>query len=46
MTRSPPVSAWSGTINGRSQPGAVAERRRRTRDIRAFTAITGDRNPL
>jgi acyl dehydratase len=42
------VSAWSGTINGRPDLGAVAERRRRTRarDIRAFSAITGDRNPL
>jgi acyl dehydratase len=41
-------TGWSGTINGKPRLGAVAERRRRTRaeDIAAFTAITGDRNPL
>jgi acyl dehydratase len=41
-------SGWAGTIKGMPAVGAVAERRRRTRaeDIAAFTAITGDRNPL
>jgi acyl dehydratase len=39
---------WKGTVKGMPAVGAVAERRRRTRpeDIVAFTAITGDRNPL
>lgn len=48
MTDTTAISAWTGTIKGRPAPGATAERRRRTRarDIRAFTAITGDRNPL
>jgi acyl dehydratase len=42
------ASGWEGTLNGKPAVGAVAERRRRTRaeDIAAFTAITGDRNPL
>jgi acyl dehydratase len=39
---------WEGTVKGRPEVGAVAERSRVTRaeDIAAFTAITGDRNPL
>lgn len=39
---------WSRTLAGRPQPGQVAERTRRTSmaDVEAFTAITGDRNPL
>jgi acyl dehydratase len=39
---------WEGTWKGMPEVGAAAERRRRTRadDIAAFTAITGDRNPL
>lgn len=39
---------WTGTHNGKPSVGQVAERRRRTsmRDIEAFTAMTGDRNPL
>jgi acyl dehydratase len=39
---------WAGTVNGKPVVGAVAERSRITRmsDIEAFSAITGDRNPL
>jgi acyl dehydratase len=39
---------WAGVRNGKPRPGAFAERRRVTRpeDIVAFTAMTGDRNPL
>ena len=39
---------WARTIAGRPQQGQVAERSRRTSmaDVEAFTAITGDRNPL
>jgi acyl dehydratase len=39
---------WAGTMKGRPEVGAVAERSRVTRaeDIAAFTEITGDRNPL
>jgi acyl dehydratase len=41
-------SAWAGTLRGRPEIGARAERQRRTRpeDILAFTEMTGDRNPL
>ncbi|WP_209428365.1 MaoC/PaaZ C-terminal domain-containing protein [Pararhodobacter sp. SW119] len=48
MTDRTLTSAWTDTLRGRPEPGAVAERRRRTRarDIDAFTAISGDRNPL
>jgi acyl dehydratase len=48
-TMSPgPSSPWTRTVNGRPEVGATAERSRRTRaeDIRAFTEMTGDRNPL
>lgn len=39
---------WARTIAGRPRPGQAAERSRRTAmdDVEAFTAITGDRNPL
>ncbi len=39
---------WTSTIAGRPRQGQAAERRRRTSmaDVEAFTAITGDRNPL
>ncbi|HPG22940.1 MAG TPA: MaoC family dehydratase [Amaricoccus sp.] len=39
---------WIGVIRGRPEVGASAERRRTTRreDIEAFTAMTGDRNPV
>lgn len=48
MTRQPKVHGWAGTLNGKPRVGQIAERQRRTRqsDIVAFTAITGDRNPL
>lgn len=41
-------SGWVGTINGKPSVGATAARTRRTSmaDIEAFTAITGDKNPL
>lgn len=40
--------AWSRTLGGKPRPGQAAERTRRTSmaDVEAFTAITGDRNPL
>lgn len=39
---------WAGVVKGRPDVGDVAERTERTgmADIEAFTAITGDRNPL
>jgi len=42
------TGAWFLTIAGKPQPGQAAERTRRTTmaDVEAFTAITGDRNPL
>jgi acyl dehydratase len=42
------TDGWAGVINGKPRVGQVAERSRTTRmaDIEAFTAITGDRNPL
>ena len=42
------ADGWAGTLNGRPRVGQSAERRRVTEagDIAAFTAITGDRNPL
>lgn len=41
-------SPWTGTIAGRPQVGATAERARRTsmRDVEMFTEMTGDRNPI
>jgi acyl dehydratase len=42
------ADGWAGTRNGRPRVGEAAERRRVTEagDIAAFTAMTGDRNPL
>ncbi|HVH01630.1 MAG TPA: MaoC family dehydratase [Amaricoccus sp.] len=42
------ADGWAGTVNGKPAAGQTAERRRTTvsGDIAAFTAITGDRNPL
>ena len=42
------MDGWAGTVRGRPRVGQSAERRRVTRaeDIAAFTAMTGDRNPL
>jgi acyl dehydratase len=42
------ADGWAGTVGGRPRVGQSAERRRVTQagDISAFTAITGDRNPL
>ena len=42
------IDGWAGTINGRPKVGDVAERSRTTRpeDITAFSAMTGDMNPL
>ncbi len=39
---------WAATLPGKPRPGQAAERTRRTTmaDVEAFTAITGDRNPL
>ncbi len=40
--------AWARTLAGKPGAGQAAERTRRTSmaDVEAFTAITGDRNPL
>jgi acyl dehydratase len=48
MTKTGKTSGWPGTIRGKPRIGATAERRRTTArsDIEAFTAITGDTNPL
>ena len=42
------VDGWAKVINGKPEVGQAAERTRTTRmsDIEAFTAMTGDRNPL
>ena len=39
---------WAGVVNGKPSVGQVAERSRTTsmRDIRSFTDMTGDRNPV
>ena len=39
---------WKGVINGQPRPQQAAERSRTTcvEDIHAFTAMTGDRNPV
>jgi acyl dehydratase len=39
---------WTGVVRGKPVVGAAAERSRRTSmaDVEAFTAMTGDRNPL
>ena len=41
-------SLWAGTIAGRPETGAEAQRSRETsmRDVEMFTAMTGDRNPV
>jgi acyl dehydratase len=41
-------SGWIGTVRGKPAVGAKAQRQRTTMadDVVAFTAITGDRNPL
>ena len=41
-------SAWSQTIAGQPQEGAVAQRTRTTRmrDVEMFTDMTGDKNPI
>lgn len=43
-----PTSAWSQTLNGKPRVGARAQRSRRTseEDIRRFSEITGDYNPI
>jgi acyl dehydratase len=48
MTGTSDKNGWKGVIKGRPEVGAVAERSHRTTmdDIEAFTAMTGDRNPL
>lgn len=48
MTEQVMKDGWIGVVKGRPQPGAFAERTRRTQpqDIDAFAAMTGDRNPL
>jgi acyl dehydratase len=48
MTIRPPGDPWSLTLAGRPEIGRRATRRRLTsaRDVEAFAAMTGDRNPL
>ena len=43
-----PADPWAATIKGRPAPGSHAERARRTRmeDVRMFSEMTGDWNPL
>jgi len=42
------ASSWNGTIGGKPELGASAERTKRVdeHDIELFATITGDRNPL
>src|SRR3981081_2413237 len=42
------TTGWNGTIRGKPDIGASAERTKRVdeRDIELFAQITGDRNPL
>ncbi len=42
------AASWQDTVNGRPTVGGAAERSRRTsmQDVVAFSAMTGDRNPL
>ena len=42
------TDGWAGVVNGKPRVGQVAERTRTTTtaDIAAFTAMTGDRNPV
>lgn len=39
---------WAGVTNGKPQPNQISERSRTTKaeDITAFTAMTGDHNPV
>lgn len=48
MTKDKGADGWAGVIKGRPAVGDFAELSRRTRpeDITAFSAITGDMNPL
>ncbi|TCD14590.1 MaoC family dehydratase [Oricola cellulosilytica] len=48
MTGKTLADGWAGTIRGRPEVGAAAERSRTTSfdDISAFSAMTGDMNPL
>ncbi len=48
MTEDKKSDGWAGVINGRPNVGDFAELSRRTKpdDIEAFSAITGDMNPL
>ena len=48
MTRDKKSDGWAGVINGRPNVGDFAELSRRIKpeDIEAFSAITGDMNPL
>ena len=48
MAHAASADGWAGTINGKPEVGATAERSRTTvmSDIEAFSAMTGDRNPL
>ena len=48
MSTSSIVDGWAGVVAGCPQPGAFAERTRRTTeaDVIAFAEMTGDRNPL
>lgn len=48
MTKDKKSDGWSGAINGRPNVGDFAELSRRImlEDIEAFSAITGDMNPL
>lgn len=48
MSATTSSSGWEGTIKGRPSVGQAAERTRRVtmEDVRAFSEMTGDRNPL
>jgi acyl dehydratase len=48
MSTTTRADGWAGVLRGRPRVGDVAERSRTTTidDIVAFTAMTGDRNPL
>ena len=43
-----PQDGWAGVVNGKPEVGQSAERSRTTSaaDIRAFTEMTGDKNPV
>lgn len=48
MSEAVAQNGWSGTVNGMPRVGGTAERSRTVTmsDVEAFTAMTGDRNPL